>query len=126
MKLKIAFIGATALGMLMATGVVYAGDANDARLWQNGNNNIAGTDQTSAHDSTIGTINNLAGQIGDNNSLSVTQVAGHNSAGTTGDGIDQQNNKNYLTIYQGYQDNPNWNPYNSIGEYMGCGGAIIP
>jgi hypothetical protein len=115
MKTKLILVSTTALALVMSGGA-YAGDNNDARLWQNGANNNAATDQTSAHNSTIGTVDNLAGQIGDGNYLTITQVAGHNSTGTGGQGIDQNGNYNYLSLYQGYQDDPNWNPYNSAAE----------
>ncbi|MEO8883753.1 MAG: hypothetical protein ABI377_10140, partial [Devosia sp.] len=89
MKLKIALISATALGMLMATGAVYAGDANNLGIWEQGNNNTAATDQTNAHNSSIGDYNNPAGQIGDDNNLSITQRGGYNRAGLNGYGSGQ-------------------------------------
>ena len=116
MKFKTALFGATALGMLMATGAVYAGDNNDSRTWQVGSGNNSNTDQSNAHDSTVGAPGNLAGQIGDGNYLTITQVAGHNSAGTSGDGIDQQQNYGYINVTQGVGLNYGYNPDNSLVE----------
>jgi hypothetical protein len=124
MKLKIALFSATALGMLMAAGAAYAGDYDSALLSQvdpvtGGAGNSAGVDQLNAHDSNVGGISTLpATQHGDGNYLSITQVAGFNSAGATSPGIDQENNFNDISIYQGYQDDPNWNPGNTIGSIL--------
>ncbi|MGN6158470.1 MAG: beta strand repeat-containing protein, partial [Devosia sp.] len=111
-----ALVSATAVGLLMATGAAYAGDDNDALTLQSGNSNVAGTDQSSAHNSNIGAPGLPATQMGNNNYLSATQVAGHNSAGAAGPGIDQQNNYNNIYIYQGYGDTSTWDPYNTIGS----------
>jgi hypothetical protein len=116
MNLKIALISATAVGLLMSTCAAYAGDDNNALTLQSGLDNVAGTDQSSAHDSNIGAAGLPATQLGAGNHLSITQVAGHNSAGETSPGIDQQGNDNNIYVYQGYGDSPDWDPYNTIGS----------
>jgi len=84
MKLKIALISATALGMLMATGAVYAGDNNTTALTMSGNNNTGTVVQNGSNNiagqSGYGLNSSLAmHQDGSSNTLTITQTGNSNS-----------------------------------------------
>ncbi len=103
----------TALALLAATGVAYAG-SNETYLDQLGNGNSASTGQDSA-----AVVGNQAGiasdsmkQTGDNNSLAITQSGDENKVGThwnsgsnKGLGVDQNGDRNSITIDQSKNQN---------------------
>jgi len=117
MKLKIALISATALGMLIATGAAYAGSNNTAVVDQSQTDNSASIAQD-GDPSGSGNISKIV-QDGDNNATTVTQDGSNNWAGThvqagysdpneTARGYNymiQDGNDNVLTIDQSNKGN---------------------
>ena len=108
MKLNIALVSTTALGLLMAAGVAYAGSNNIGVIYQSDSSNTGSIDQNGD--------NNRAkfGQTGNGNTAEITQNGNGNEAGrhmapgladptgdTTGyDYIIQNGDDNSLTILQ--------------------------
>lgn len=82
MKLKIFLATGTALGLLAASGIAYAGSGNNASLKQQGSSNTASIDQSGASGSDAGKYasgpNFLLWQIGDGNALNVEQTGKSN------------------------------------------------
>lgn len=119
MKFKLAFASATALALLMGTGVVLAGSLNQNDTSQNGNNNTVSVLQ---YNGTRG--QSYLNQNGDSNSAHVTQSSNSDSQyytpsgnlfGTAGNHALQNGNNNSLTLTQDY--------YGNNGNQVGTAGA---
>ena len=140
MKLKAVLFGATALGLLMATGAVYAGDDNQTTVWQHGgsNNSALVLQNTGSHNSAGTTDFNTSGFLvesnGSNNTITINQQYDANSIGKENTiykenesdpagygygGIDIARVAPYTTGQHGLSGNPNGILGSGWDDYVG-------
>ncbi len=98
-KIRFGLLAATAMGLL-SVGYAYAAGGNEAFVEQTGDANSVSLDQSSGENNTLGSSADAASQVGNKNTLTVTQSGDSNEIGLVGSGFDQVGSNNTAQIEQ--------------------------
>ncbi|WP_321446543.1 hypothetical protein [uncultured Cohaesibacter sp.] len=103
-KIRFGLLAATAVGLL-SVGYAYAAGGNEAFVEQTGDANSVSLDQSSGEYNTLGSSADAASQVGNKNTLTVTQSGDGNEIGLGVDGFDQVGSNNTAQIEQTSNNN---------------------